>query len=144
MDQASAPAVEALAAADDSERARRNSHIHLAAGVMVVLGLVAALYLARAFFVPLLIGILASYALHPVVDALERARLPRTLGAALVLLAVVGSFSWIGFAISDDVEAMIERLPEAARKLRHELSAARSTGAPSALQNMQDEIGRAH
>src|SRR3954469_8424111 len=138
MDEASAPAIEALAAAEASDRALRNSHIHLAAGVMVVLGLVAALYLARAFFVPLLIGILASYALHPVVDALERARLPRSLGAALVLLTVVGSFSWIGFAISDDVQAMIEKLPEAARKLRHELSEARSTGAPSALQNMQD------
>jgi predicted PurR-regulated permease PerM len=33
--------------------------------VLAIIAFVAALYLARAFFVPLLIGILASYALHP-------------------------------------------------------------------------------
>ena len=106
-------------------------------GLLAVLALVAALYLARAFFVPLLIGILASYALHPLVNWLEACRVPRSLGAALVLAAVVGSFSWIGFSISGDAEALIEKLPEAARKLRQDLSAARS-GAPSALQNVQE------
>ena len=45
-----------------------DSRIYLAAGVLALLALVAALYLARGFFVPLLIGILASYALHPLVD----------------------------------------------------------------------------
>jgi predicted PurR-regulated permease PerM len=105
-------------------------------GLLAVLALVAALYLARAFFVPLLIGILASYALHPMVNWLEACRVPRSVGAALVLTAVVGSFSWIGFSMSGDAEALIEKLPEAARKLRQDLSSARS-GTPTALQNMQ-------
>lgn len=118
-------------------RALRDSRVHLAAGVLAVLALVAALYLARGFFVPLLIGILASYALHPLVDWLEACRVPRSVGAALVLTMVVGSFSWIGFSISDDAEAVIQKLPEAARKLRKDLSAARF-GAPTALQNMQE------
>ena len=39
--------------------------------------------------------------------------------------------------MSDDAEAVIEKLPEAARKLRRDLSTARS-GAPTALQNMQE------
>jgi predicted PurR-regulated permease PerM len=108
----------------------------LALAVLAAIALIAALYLARAFFVPLLIGILASYALHPLVDWLEKVRMPRSIGAALVLAMVVGSFSWIGFAISDDAEALIKKLPEAARKLRHDLSTSRS-GAPSALQNVQ-------
>lgn len=115
----------------------RDSRIHLAAGVLAVLALVAALYLARGFFIPLLIGILASYALHPLVDWLERCRVPRSVGAALVLATVVGSFSWIGFSMSADAEAVIQKLPEAARKLRKDLSTARS-GAPTALQNMQE------
>ena len=118
--------------------ALRNSHIHLAAAVLAVVALVGALYLARAFFVPLLIGILASYALHPLVDGLQALRVPRAIGAALVLALLVGSFSWIGFSISDDAQAVIETLPEAARKLRRELSTARSGAAPSALQNMQE------
>ena len=102
----------------------------------MLLALVAALYLARGFFVPLLIGILGSYALHPLVDWLAAWRVPRSVGAALVLAMVVGSFSWIGFAMSDDATALIEKLPEAARKLRQDLNTAR-VGAPTALQNVQ-------
>ena len=118
-------------------RALGGSRVHLAVGMLAVLALVAALYLARAFFVPLLIGILASYALHPLVDWLKACRVPRSVGAALVLAMVVGSFSWIGFSMSDDAEALIEKLPQAARKLRQDLSTARS-GAPTALQHMQE------
>jgi predicted PurR-regulated permease PerM len=113
-----------------------NSHIRFAAGALAVLALVAALYLARGFFVPLLIGILASYALHPLVDGLAAYRVPRSIGAALVLAIVVGSFSWIGVSMSDDAIALIEKLPQAARKLRQDLGTAR-LGAPTTLQNVQ-------
>jgi predicted PurR-regulated permease PerM len=70
------------------------------------------------------------------VDWLRVCRVPRSVGAALVLAMVVGIFSWVGSLVSDDATAVIERLPEAARKLREDLSSARS-GAPTALQNMQ-------
>jgi predicted PurR-regulated permease PerM len=109
----------------------------LAAGILAALGLIAALYLARGFFVPLLIGILASYTLHPLVDWLQACRVPRSAGAALVLAVVVGSFSWIAVSLSDETSALIEKLPDAARKLRRELGSARK-GAPSALQNVQE------
>ena len=46
-------------------RETRYLRINVAVGVLAVIALVAALYLARAFFVPLLIGILASYTLQP-------------------------------------------------------------------------------
>ena len=111
--------------------------VGVAVGVLAVIALVAALYLARGFFVPLLIGILASYTLHPLVDWLEACYVPRGLGAAMVLVLVVGSFSWIGYSLSDDARAVIEKLPEAARHLRQDLRSARA-GAPTALQNMQD------
>jgi hypothetical protein len=71
VSEASAPAVDSVAVAAP---ALRDWRVHLAAGVLAVLALVAALYLARGFFVPLLIGILASYALHPLVDWLEACR----------------------------------------------------------------------
>jgi len=124
-------------AAEESAAPDRRRQPHPAVMLLALIALVAVLYLARGFFVPLLIGILASYALHPLVDGLERLRLPRSLGAALVLVTVVGGLSWIGFSMSGDAEAVIERLPETARKLRRELSTAR-VGAPSALQNMQE------
>jgi predicted PurR-regulated permease PerM len=113
-----------------------DSRINLASGGLALLALVGALYLARGFFVPLLIGILAGYALQPLVNWLLACRVPRSIGAALVLAMVVGSLFWIGFSVSGDAEALIEKLPEAARKLREDLSSSRS-GAPTALQNMQ-------
>ena len=133
MNEASIPAADSAAV----EPLQQNSHIRLATGALAVLALVAALYLARGFFVPLLIGILASYALRPLVDGLAACRVPRSVGAALVLALVVGCVSWIGFSMGDDATALIDKLPEAARKLRHDLGIARR-GAPTALQNVQE------
>jgi predicted PurR-regulated permease PerM len=130
---AAIPAVEPVALGDR----RRNTSVSLALTVLAVIALVAALYLARAFFVPLLIGILASYALRPVVVWLEAHYLPRPAGAALTLLALVGSLSWVGYSLRDDSAATIEKLPEAARKLRQTVTDARA-GGRTPLQNMQE------
>jgi predicted PurR-regulated permease PerM len=127
------PAVESVAVAVR----RRYTSVSLALTVLAAIALVAALYLARAFFVPLLIGILASYALRPVVDWLQAHYLPRPVGAALALVALVGSLSWVGYSLSGDAAAMIEKLPEAARKLRQTMTDA-SAGRKTPLQNMQE------
>jgi predicted PurR-regulated permease PerM len=90
--------------------------------ILALIALIAALHLARAFFVPLFFGILISYALRPVVDWLERYRIPRALGGACVLAVLVGGASWTTFALSDDAAAMVEQLPDAARKLRQNIN----------------------
>lgn len=134
--------IEALVSISNSAtvpvRTGRDSRIIAGAiGTLVVIAVVAALYLARAFFVPLLLGILASYALRPVVSGLKSCRVPRPAAAALVLVVLIGGLSWVSFSVSDDVAAMVEQLPDAARKLRRSLSDARQSG-PTALQNMQE------
>lgn len=126
----------ATAATDAGVSAFCHSRMHLPLTVLAVLGLVAALYFARAFFVPLLIGILASYTLRPIVDWLQGIRIARPVAAALVLVALIGGGSWITYALSDEAAAMIEKLPDAARKLRQQLRLPRSA-APTALQNVQ-------
>lgn len=122
--------------ADIPVRGVRNVRMNVSLGVLAIIAFVAALYLARAFFVPLLIGILASYTLSPLVAWLKAWHVPRPLGAALVLCVLVGCLSWITFSLSDDATAMIEKLPEATRKLRQHLIDTR-TG-PTTLQNMQE------
>jgi predicted PurR-regulated permease PerM len=125
-------------------RARRYLRISVALMVLAVIALIAALYFARAFFVPLLIGILASYALRPMVDWLQAFRIPRAIAAALVLGVLAGGTSWIAYALSDEAVAMLEKLPDAARKLRRNPDFARAT-MPAALQNVQaaaDELQR--
>jgi predicted PurR-regulated permease PerM len=131
-------APDAVAApAEAAEPAPGISRLTVAVGILTVIALVAALYLARAFFVPLLIGILAGYALSPVVDWLRARRIPSPVAAALVLAVLVGGLSWISFSLSDDAAAMIEKFPDAARKLRQTLSDSRESG-PTPLQNMQE------
>ena len=113
------------------------SPVALGVGILVVIAVVAALYLARAFFVPLLIGILASYALRAPVDWLEGWRIPPAAGAALVLAALVAAATWGTLALGDDAASMIAKLPEAARKIRQQAGAARE-GAPTALQKINE------
>src|SRR5258706_4182682 len=122
---------------DGAIGATGDSRINWASGGLALLALTAALYLARGFFVPLLIGILGSYALHPLVNRLQSWRVPRSVGAALVLATVVACFFWIAVSVSADTEALIEKWPEAARKLRNDLSAARSS-VPNLFQNMRE------
>ena len=116
---------------------QRTAGVRVALNIVAVIALVAALYLARAFFVPLLIGILGSYALRPVVDWLQAHRMPRPAGAALALVALVGGLSWIGYALSDDMAAMLERLPDAARRLRQSVTGP-STSGRTPLQNVRE------
>ena len=109
----------------------------LGVGILAVIAVTAALYLARAFFVPLLIGILASYTLHPVVDWLHARHIPRALGAALVLLSLMVGAVWATFSLGGDAAAMIEKLPEAARKVRQQVITAQE-GGPTVLQKIQE------
>ena len=53
--------------AGTSLRARRYTRMSLALVILAIIAVIATLHFARAFFAPLLIGILVSYALHPVV-----------------------------------------------------------------------------
>ena len=114
------------------------SPANIALWILAMIAFVAALYLARAFFVPLLIGILVSYTLDPVVEWLKSWRIPRAAGAAVVLAIVVAGMSWIGNSLTEEISTMSEKLPEAARKIREGLSAASESGAPSTLKNVQE------
>jgi predicted PurR-regulated permease PerM len=138
MDNATPPeAGPAAVPAGDGLAPAPHAPATVAVAILAVIAVVAALYLARAFFVPLLIGVLASYSLRPVVEWLAAWRVPRSVGAALVLSAVVGCASWAVFSLGDDAASVIERLPEAARKMREHVSVARA-GGPSSLHKIQE------
>ena len=125
-----------LATPDPADPSAR-SPTDLGIAVIAILAVVAALYLARAFFVPLLLGILGSYALSPVVDWFKRRGIPRAGGAALVLSAVVAGVLWAAFSMGDDAASMIQKLPEAARELRRHVGRAQAEG-PTAMQKLQE------
>jgi predicted PurR-regulated permease PerM len=116
--------------------AARPGYSRFAITVLAVLAGIAALYAAQAFVVPLLIGVLASYTLAPLVEGLAVRRVPRSLAAALVVTLLGGSIIGIGYALSDDVATMAEKLPEAARKLRERVSDGSAKSTP--LHNVQE------
>ena len=104
--------------------------------VLAVIATAAALHLAQAVFVPLLVGLMVSYALSPLVDHMARWRVPRALGAALVIGSLGASLAWTALALSDDAAALIESLPDAAQKVRQTVRAQRGPG-ESAIDKVQ-------
>ena len=100
---------------------------------------------AQSFFISLLLGILFAYTLNPLVVWLERIRIPRALGAGIVLLGVVSALVLGSYALRGQVRTIIEQLPEAASQLTAGLSSLRE-GQASTMQKMQtaaNEIERA-
>jgi predicted PurR-regulated permease PerM len=106
--------------------------------VLAAVALVLLLKDAREVFIPLVLSTLLFYALDPIVDRLQRLRIPRVLGAAVVLLTVVGAGGWTAYSVRDEAIAVVEDLPRAARNLRTALRTARR-----APENTIDKLQRA-
>jgi predicted PurR-regulated permease PerM len=94
-------------------RAAEFAQVVIAAGVVIAL-----LRFAQPFFVPQFVGILSSYTLGPVVTALQRVRVPRSAGAAVVLCISVASILGVAYALSDDAARLADELPSTAKRLR--------------------------
>jgi predicted PurR-regulated permease PerM len=62
--------------------------------------------------------VLISYALEPVVEWLMRIRIPRVVGAAIVIGLLAGSMGYAAYSLSDDAAAIVSELPDAAARLR--------------------------
>lgn len=95
-----------------------------------------ALHLASAIFIPLLLGLVLSYALSPVVDQLERWHLPRGLAAGLLILGLGAGTGWTVATLSDDATMLLESLPAATQKLRKLVHAQRGQS-ESAIDKVQ-------
>jgi len=86
--------------------------------MLTVLAVLAVLKWASAFFIPLMLGLMFSYALSPIVDTLQRWRIPRAISAAVLILGMLGGAAASVYSFSDDANQLLESLPAAAKKLR--------------------------
>ena len=123
----------------EPERVLLASPVDVRSASLAVLALLAslfALHWAAAVVIPVLLGLTFSYALSPLVDRLERLRLPRALGAALLMGVLVGGLGWTAWSLSDDAAALLESLPEAAQKVRQTVQNQRS-GSETAIDKVQ-------
>jgi predicted PurR-regulated permease PerM len=78
----------------------------------------ACLYVASSVVMTLLLAILAAYFLDPLVEALERIRIPRMIGSLLVLVAAISLLVWIGFLVADHASAFAADWPRYSQVLR--------------------------
>ncbi|AMO25234.1 permease [Ramlibacter tataouinensis] len=98
--------------------------------VLAVLLVAATLKWASAFFIPLMLGLLLSYALSPIVDALQRLRVPRALSAGVLILGLLAGAGASIYSFADDANALIDSLPEAAERVRDAVRKRTANGAP--------------
>lgn len=108
-----------------------------ALGVLMVLAVLAVLKLASGFFIPLMVGMVLSYALSPLVDWLQRMKIPRVVSAGVLILGILGGLGASVYSLSDDANELVESLPDAARKVRDAMQQGKRKKQDSTLESMQ-------
>lgn len=123
-------------------------HLHMPIDVrsvsLALVALLASVYIlhwASAVFIPLALGLMCSYTLSPAVDRLRRWRVPRPIGAAVLLVAVLSALGLVAYSLNDQATDLVESLPEAAQKVRESLRVLDGAG-ESPIQKVQRAAAR--
>jgi predicted PurR-regulated permease PerM len=125
--------------AEGARRSRAPTNT-VAVWILAVLATLLFLRAARSLMMPIALAVLVAYALAPAVSWLEHHRVHRGLGAALVLLAVLGVTGAAGYTLRNDARAVIEAVPQAAQRAR-ELIAAQIGRRAGAVQQSSEGVG---
>ena len=86
--------------------------------VIAVATILALMKLGQSFLVPVIVAVLIFYALVLAVDALEKLRVPRALGAALVVIALISATSLTMYAVWAQLNRIADAVPRAALELK--------------------------
>ena len=124
----------------EKERVLLHMPIDVRSTSMIVIASLLALYALRwaaPIVIPVLMGLLFSYALTPLVDRIVRLRVPRALAAGVVMITLVGGAAWGAWSLSDQANNLIESLPNAAQKVRDTLHPRLRDPNPSTMDQVQ-------
>ena len=78
----------------------------------------ALLKLGQSFLVPVVVAVLIFYALVLAVDKLEKIRVPRSIGAALVVIALISATSLTMYAVWAQLDRIADAVPRAVLELK--------------------------
>ena len=84
---------------------------------LAVLASLFALQMAANFVIPVVVAVLLAYALDPAVSFFERFRVPRWLGALLVLSGLVAACVFSVYALRFQAQAIINQVPAVVQKV---------------------------
>jgi predicted PurR-regulated permease PerM len=90
---------------------------NIALTIMAVATVIGLLQYLQPILIPFVLGALLFYALDPAVDWMQKKRVPRAIGAGLMLLAVVVGLTALAWALQDQALRVVDQLPTGARKL---------------------------
>lgn len=82
-----------------------------------ILLLFTTLYFAKSFFLPIFLAVLLNFLLGPAVRGLRRLRIPESIGAALVILTVVGASVYGMYRLSGPAGEWLEKAPDGLRRI---------------------------
>jgi predicted PurR-regulated permease PerM len=115
----------------------------LSIAILASVALVFMLQWGQSVFIPLAIGILMAYALDPFVAILARARVPRMIGAGLVLLVFVAVLGLGIYSLTGQALQIVRQIPEAAQRIRERVTnREKKTGALVEVQKAATELQR--
>jgi len=85
--------------------------------IVAAVATIYALHWAQKVFIPLLLGIIFAFTLNPLVAWMERIKIPRVVGSTLVMLALLGAVAMATISLRDQVERILDQVPDAASRL---------------------------
>ncbi len=106
---------------EPSSVVRRADVIAFALVALLVICVVAVLYVAKAFFLPVVTAFVLGTMLSPAAGLLERHRVPRSVSAVLIVTAAGASVAFIVGLISSPLMEWSTRLPELGSRLKDKL-----------------------
>ena len=80
------------------------------------------IYFVRSLLLPLVLALLLSYLLRPIVRGLARIKIPPLVGAALLLLTLVGALGYGASFLTAPAAGWIEKAPYSLQQLQQRLS----------------------
>jgi predicted PurR-regulated permease PerM len=155
MTETTAPEPPASPAADpeavtlsDTARVMLHMPVDIRSVSLAVLAMLASIFVlhsAREVFIPVMLSVLFSYALSPVVNWMELKRVPRWLGAAVLMVAIGASIGSTAYLLSNQAAQLVNALPAAAQKFRQAMKerGGKSEGTLETMQKSASQIEQA-
>jgi predicted PurR-regulated permease PerM len=100
---------------------RRAEVVAFALVALLIISVVAVLYAAKAFFLPVVTAFVVGTMLSPAAGFLERHRIPRSVSAVLIVTAVAAGVAFMVGLISSPLMEWSTRLPELGSLLKEKL-----------------------
>jgi predicted PurR-regulated permease PerM len=100
---------------------RRTDRIQTSAQIIVATAVVLAIcYVAKPVLIVLLVSILLAFMLTPIVDGLQRVRVPRSVGAVIALLVLLAIFYGMTYFFYNRAIGFVHDLPKYTERIQNE------------------------